>query len=97
MTRPTAHTTWDLVIRNISSLPIFCMNMVGVDAEGRHTKRHYLQPVLTGPKGLYDESLPVESTEKTSFVEFRNTAGAEWKRYADGRLVEEELSLGNRN
>ncbi|BCW78296.1 hypothetical protein [Arthrobacter sp. NicSoilC5] len=97
MTRPAAHTTWEFVVRNDSSLPIFCMNMVGVNAEGQHKQRHYLHPVLTGPRGLYDESLPVDSTEEASFVEFRDAAGAEWKRYADGRLVEEPLSTGNRN
>lgn len=85
MSKSEAADKWHFVVRNDSHLAIFCMNAVGMTKDGHHTIRHHLQPVLAGPKGSYEQKLPLDSTEEASIVEFRVAAGLEWKRYADRR------------
>lgn len=99
MSRKEAEHEWDFELRNDSPIPIFSMNVVGVASTGVDTVRHYLNPVVSGPQGTYGkgETLPAHSTEEHSYAEFKDAANVEWRRYGDGRLVEEKLSSGNTN
>jgi len=82
-------------VRNDSALPIFAMNVVEEDASLTDPVRHYLQPILSSNRP-FEQVLNDASVEELTFVEFKDAAGVEWKRYGDGRLIEEKLSEGNR-